>query len=74
MCEFVLAQVLPDVLDRVQLRGVGRLDQEGDVVGHFQLGADVPASTLNQIDCGLFQATFGDPDFECKAWFGGCSW
>ena len=31
----------------------------------------MPASTLKQIDCGLFQATFGDPDFESRHGLGG---
>jgi len=47
VAERVAAQVGPDVLDRVQLRAVGRQVQQGDVAGHAQLVAVlVPAGTV----------------------------
>ena len=37
MAEVVLAQELPDVLDRIEFRTVGRQMQQADVVRHLQL-------------------------------------
>src|SRR5690242_12675890 len=44
--ELVLAQVLPHVLDRVQLRAVARQGQEGEVLGDGQPPAGVPAGAV----------------------------
>ena len=37
----ILAHELPDVLDRVELGRAGREEDDGDVVGHFELGRAV---------------------------------
>src|SRR5438046_9717697 len=42
MAELVLAQVLPDVLDRVQLGRVGRERQQGEVPGDGEVAGAVP--------------------------------
>lgn len=34
--QLVLAQILPDVFDRVQLQSTGRQREQGDVVGHLE--------------------------------------
>src|SRR3712207_2203705 len=44
----VVAHELPDVLDRVQLRGARRQGQERDVVGDPQLRRDVPARLVSE--------------------------
>ncbi len=48
--EPVVAHKLPDVLHRVQLRGLGRERQERDVRRHFELGRDVPAGLIKEND------------------------
>jgi hypothetical protein len=45
-----LAQVEPDPLDRVQLRAVGGLDQQGDVDRDLEGMALVPAGTVEDQD------------------------
>ena len=44
--EPVVADVLPDVLDRVELGGARRQRQQGDVVGHDEAGGGVPAGLV----------------------------
>lgn len=44
--EPVGSQVLPDVLDRVQFRAIGRERDEGDVVGNDQRVSAVPAGSV----------------------------
>src|SRR4051812_50197549 len=46
MAELVLAQVLPDVLDRIQLGRVGGQRQEGDVLGDGEAAGAVPPGTV----------------------------
>ena len=46
--EPVLAQILPDVLDRVQLRGAGRQEDRRDVFGHVELAGRVPSGPVEQ--------------------------
>jgi hypothetical protein len=41
-----LAQVKPDTLDRIEFRAVGREVEQGQVRGHLEVGADVPASPV----------------------------
>ena len=48
--EPVVAQELPDVLDRVELGRAGRQRQKGDVVRHDQPAGDVPAGLIEQED------------------------
>ena len=44
--EAIAAQILPDVLRRIQLGRVGRKWQEDDVVWHNELRRAVPARTV----------------------------
>src|SRR4051794_17133887 len=46
MAELVLAQVLPDVLDRIQLGRVGGQWQEGEVLGGGEVAGAVPPGTV----------------------------
>jgi hypothetical protein len=46
VCEPVLAEILPDVFDRVQLRGAGRQEDRRNVVGHVELARDVPSGAV----------------------------
>jgi hypothetical protein len=47
----VLAEELPDILDRVQLGRIGRQRQQAEVVGHLQLAARlVPAGAVERDD------------------------
>src|SRR5690349_12007160 len=46
MAELVLAQVLPDVLDRVQLGRVGRERQQGEVPGDGEVAGAVPPGAV----------------------------
>ena len=46
--EPVLTEILPDVLDRVQLRGPRRQEDRRDVVGHVELAGDVPPSPVEK--------------------------
>jgi hypothetical protein len=46
--EPVLAEILPDVLDRVQLRGPRRQEDRRDVFGHVELAGDVPPSPVEK--------------------------
>jgi hypothetical protein len=48
--ELVLAQVLPDVFDRVQLRRVGWQGQQGEVVRDDQGCSTVPAGPVQHQD------------------------
>lgn len=48
--EPVLAQVLPDVLDRVQFRCSGRQEDQRDVPGDAELCGGVPAGSVEQQD------------------------
>ena len=41
---------MPDVLDRVQLRGAGRQEDWRDVVGHVELASGVPSGSVEQQD------------------------
>lgn len=51
VAEVVLAQELPDVLDRVQLGRIGRQRQQTDVFRNAQLAArQVPASSVERDD------------------------
>lgn len=51
MAEGVLAEVLPDVFDRVQFRGVGWQRQQGDVVWDHQRAAGlVPTGSVENED------------------------
>jgi len=44
--EPMAAQIVPDPLDRVELRAVGRQLQQSDIAGHHQALAAVPAGTI----------------------------
>ena len=46
--EPVLAEVLPDVLDRIEFRRARRQRDEGDVVGDLQLVGGVPAGLIQE--------------------------
>jgi hypothetical protein len=46
VCEPVLAEVLADVLDRVQLRGARWKPDRRDIVGHVELARRVPACAI----------------------------
>lgn len=46
--EPVLPQVLPDILNRVQLGGLGGQGHQGDVGRHLQLARDVPAGLIQE--------------------------
>ena len=48
--ELVLAQILPDVLDRIELGAVGRQRQEADVVGDRQRRRAVPPCAIEHQD------------------------
>ncbi len=48
--EPVVAQELPDVLDRVELRRARRQRQEGDVVWYDELAREVPAGLVEDED------------------------
>jgi hypothetical protein len=48
--EPVLAQILPNVLDRVQLGRAGRQEDRGDVVGQVELTGSVPSGSVEQQD------------------------
>jgi hypothetical protein len=48
--ELVLAQILPDVLDRIELRSIGRQVQKGDVVGHVEIVCSVPTRPIEDED------------------------
>ena len=49
--EVVLAQMLPDVFDRIELWGIRRERRQADVVRHFQLVTGwVPASSIQRHD------------------------
>src|SRR6476620_11568686 len=50
VAELVLAQVLPHVLDRVQLRAVGRQGQQREVVGDGEAGRRVPSRPVQDHD------------------------
>jgi hypothetical protein len=41
-----LAEILPDVFDRVQLRGTGRQEDRRDVVGQVELARCVPSGSV----------------------------
>ena len=43
-----MAEILPDVLDRVQLRGAGRQEDRRDVVGHVELARRVPSGPVEE--------------------------
>ena len=45
-----LAQVEPDAFHRVELGAVGRQDDEGDVLRHGKVAADVPAGAIEHHD------------------------
>ena len=45
--EPVLAQVLPDVLDRIELGGARGQEDEGDVLRHDQATGRMPALMVN---------------------------
>ena len=42
------AEILPDVLDRVELRGAGRQEDRGDVFRHIELAGDVPSGSVEK--------------------------
>ena len=44
--EPVLAEILPDVLDRFQFRGAGRQEDRRDVVGHVEFARRVPSGSV----------------------------
>jgi len=44
--EAVLAQVLPDILDRIEFRAPGRQRQESDVGRHDELVREVPSGLV----------------------------
>jgi len=44
--EFVLAQILPEILDRVQLRRIGRQGDGSDVGRNRKLAAAMPAGAI----------------------------
>jgi hypothetical protein len=46
--EPVLAQILPDVLDRVQFRRAGRQEDQRHVLGNIELRGGVPAGPVEQ--------------------------
>ena len=46
MFEPVLAEILPDILDRVQLRGARRQEDRRDVVGDVELARRVPSGPV----------------------------
>ena len=46
--EPVLAHVLPDVFDRVQLGTLGRDRDQREVVGNMELACDVPTGLIHQ--------------------------
>ena len=48
--ESQLSQVLPEVLDRVQLGGAGRQEEQGDVAWHLQLAGGVPSGAIERED------------------------
>lgn len=48
--ELVLAQIFPDVLDRIELWRIGRQVQKGDVVGDAEVVGDVPAGAVENED------------------------
>ena len=45
--QVIFSQVLPDVLGRVQFGRIGWQGDQGDVAGSLQLGAGVPAGTVD---------------------------
>ena len=46
--EPVRAQILPDIFDRVQFRGAGGQEDQGDVCGYDELGCGVPSGAVEQ--------------------------
>ena len=46
--EPVLAQILPDILDRVQFRSARRQQDRRDVLGHVEFSRCVPAGAIEQ--------------------------
>src|SRR5687767_13418484 len=64
--EPVVAQALPHILHRVQLRRAGRQDQKGDVGRHLQLGRDMPAWSTSSTACAP-SATFWLTSANCAA-------
>src|SRR5260370_8596072 len=50
--EPVAAQIVPNPLDRVELRAVGRQLQQSDIAGHHESVATVPAGTIED-HCGV---------------------
>ena len=48
--EPVLAEILPDVLDWVQLRRSGRQENRRDVFGHDELACRLPTGAIEQQD------------------------
>ncbi len=48
--EVGLSQELPEVLDRVQLGGAGRQEEQEDVVRHLQFSRRVPSGAIEQED------------------------
>ena len=50
MREEALAQVQPDPLDRIELGAAGRQRQQRDVVGHGELGREMPAGPIKKQD------------------------
>ena len=46
----VVAHELPDILDRVELGRAGGEQDDGDVVGHVELGGAVPAGLIHEQD------------------------
>ena len=43
-----MAEILPYVLDRVELRGAGRQEDRRDVVGHVELARGVPSGPVEE--------------------------
>jgi hypothetical protein len=46
----VLAQILADVLDRVELRGAQKQEDRDDIVGHVEPACGVPSGPVEQQD------------------------
>jgi hypothetical protein len=59
--EPVIAHILPDGLDRVELRRLGRQRQERDVVWDLQLGREVPPGLIEHQD-GVMARCDGQAD------------
>ena len=61
VAEPVVAQVLPDILDRVEFRGSWRQREQGDVVGHDDVMGDVPSGSVEHQD-GMGAGIDGEAD------------